>query len=243
MEKRRRTKLNQNRGIARLVVILAVLALVLVAAALYPVIQRYRFRADALGCLAGLDTARRQLAAEYLFEGENSSAEQARDYVGFVMAGWDDLCPGGGTTYIVPKDDSELAWDVVCGLHGQDRKQCTRLNADYVLEQLREELRTAQVLGTTYPERMTVMLHHKPLEALITEEDTGLRRGTRATVGAKGTLVSYAIAGYSDFGTGRGVPVGEISWFSYADEEHCANWSAWDGWTGDSYSDVIESKH
>ena len=243
MEKRRRTKLHQTLGIARLVVILTVLALVLVAAALYPVIQHYRFRADALGCLAGLDTARRQLAAAYLFEGENSSAEQARDYVGFVMAGWDDLCPGGGTTYIVPKDDSELAWDVVCGLHGQDRKQCTRLNADYVLEQLREELRTAQVLGTTYPERMTVTLHHKPLEARITEEDTGLRRGTRATVGAKGTLVSYAIAGYSDFGTGRGVPVGEISWFSYADEEHCANWSAWDGWTGDSYSDVIESKH
>lgn len=243
MEKRRRTKLHQTLGIARLVVILTVLALVLVAAALYPVIQHYRFRADALGCLAGLDTARRRLAAAYLFEGENSSAEQARDYVGFVMAGWDDLCPGGGTTYIVPKDDSELAWDVVCGLHGQDRRQCTRLNADYVLSQLREELRTAQVLGTTYPERMTVTLHHKPLEALITEEDTGLRRGTRATVGAKGTLVSYAIAGYSDFGTGRGVPVGEICWFSYADEEHCANWSAWDGWTGDSYSDVIESKH
>ena len=237
MGKLRCEKLHQNRGIARLVVILTVAALVLLAAALYPVIQRYRFRADALGCLAGLDTARRQLAAAYLFEGENSSAEEARDYVGFVMAGWDDLCPGGGTTYIVPKDDSELAWDVVCGLHGQDRKQCTRLNADYVLEQLREELRTAQVLGTTYPERMTVTLHHKPLEALITEEDTGLRRGTRATVGAKGTLVSYAIAGYSDFGTGRGVPVGEISWFSYADEEHCANWSAWDGWTGDSYSD------
>ena len=243
MGKLRCEKLHQNRGIARLVVIFTVAALVLLAAALYPVIQRYRFRADALGCLAGLDTARRQLAAAYLFEGENSSAEEARDYVGFVMAGWDDLCPGGGTTYIVPKDDSELAWDVVCGLHGQDRKQCTRLNADYVLEQLREELRTAQVLGTTYPERMTVTLHHKPLVALITGEDTGLRRGTRATIGAKGTLVSYTIAGYSDFGTGRGAPVGEISWFSYADEEHCANWSAWDGWTGDSYSDVIESKH
>ena len=243
MGKLRCEKLHQNRGIARLVVILTVAALVLLAAALYPVIQRYRFRADALGCLAGLDTARRQLAAAYLFEGENSSAEEARDYVGFVMAGWDDLCPGGGTTYIVPKDDSELAWDVVCGLHGQDRKQCTRLNADYVLDQLREELRTAQVLGTTYPERMTVTLHHKPLVALITEEDTGLRRGTRATIGAKGTLVSYTIAGYSDFGTGRGAPVGEISWFSYADEEHCANWSAWDGWTGDSYSDVISSRH
>ena len=236
-------KLHRNRGIARLVVILAVLALILLAAALYPAIQHFRFRADALGCLAGLDTARRQLADEYLFMGENSSAEEARDYVGFVMAGWDDLCPGGGTTYIVPNEDSELAWDVVCGLHGSDRKQCTRLNADYVLEQLREELRSAQVLGTKYPEKMTVSLHHKPLEALITEEDTGLRRGTRATVGAEGTLVSDAIAGYSDFGTGRGVPTGEISWFSYADEEHCANWSAWGGWTGDSYSDVIESRH
>ena len=236
-------KLHRNRGIARLVVILSVLALVLVAAALYPVIQHYRFRADALGCLAGLDTARRQLAAQYLFNGENSSAEEARDYVGFVMAGWDDLCPGGGTTYIVPKENSELDWDVVCGLHGQDRKMCTRLNADYVLQQLREELRTAQVLGTRYPESMTVTLHHKPLEAYITEEDTGLRRGTRATVGAKGTLVSYAIAGYSDFGTGRGVPNGEICWFSFADEEHCANWSVWDGWTGDSYSDVIISRH
>ena len=236
-------KLHRNRGIARLVVILSVLALVLVAAALYPVIQHYRFRADALGCLAGLDTARRQLAAQYLFSGENGSAEEARDYVGFVMAGWDDLCPGGGTTYIVPKENSELDWDVVCGLHGQDRKQGTRLNADYVLQQLREELRTAQVLGARYPESMTVTLHHKPLEAFITEEDTGLRRGTLATVGAKGTLVSYAIAGYSDFGTGRGVPNGEICWFSFADEEHCANWSVWDGWTGDSYSDVIISRH
>ena len=243
MGKQIRIKLHRNRGIARLVVILTVLALILLAAALYPAIQHFRFRADALGCLAGLDTARRQLADLYLFEGENSSAEEARDYVGFVMAGWDDLCPGGGTTYIVPKEDSELAWDVVCGLHGSDRKQCTRLNADYVLEQLQEELRSAQVLGTKYPESMTVSLHHKPLEARITEEDIGLRRGTRATVGAKGTLVSYAIAGYSDFGTGRGVPTGEISWFSYADEEHCANWSAWGGWTGDSYSDVIESRH
>ena len=75
MGKLRCEKLHQNRGIARLVVILTVAALVLLAAALYPVIQRYRFRADALGCLAGLDTARRQLAAAYLFEGENSSAE------------------------------------------------------------------------------------------------------------------------------------------------------------------------
>ena len=65
MGKLRCEKLHQNRGIARLVVILTVAALVLLAAALYPVIQRYRFRADALGCLAGLDTARREAEKRY----------------------------------------------------------------------------------------------------------------------------------------------------------------------------------
>ena len=236
MLRRAGRKLNQTGGIARLILILLVLVLVLTAAALYPVIQRYRFRADALGCLAGLDTARRQLAAEYLFEGKNGSAEEARDYVGYVMAGWDDLCPGGGTTYIVPMENSELAWDVVCGLHGQDRKQCTRLNADYVLQQLREELRKSRLLGVDFPEKLTVTLHHRPLEAKLVAEDTGIRRGTASTAGVKGTVVSYAVAGFSDFGSDRDVPFGEICWFSYADEEHCANWCAWDGWTGDSYS-------
>lgn len=231
-----RTKLNQTRGIARLVVILAILAVILITAAMIPVIQRYRFRADALGCLAGLDTARRQLAAEYMLVGENSTAEEARDYVGFVMDGWDNLCPGGGTTYIVPKDNSELDWDVVCGLHGEDRKLCTRLNADYVLQQLREELRLSRLTGEPYPESLTVMLHHKKVTAKLTDQDTGIRRGTAATIGAKGTVISYAIAGYSAFGSDRGAPEDEISWFSYADEEHCANWSAWDGWTGDSYT-------
>ena len=236
MGKRACEKLKRIQGIARLVVILGLLAAVLLTAAMIPVIRHYRFRADALGCLAGLDTARRQLAAEYMIQGENSSAEEARDFVGVVMVGWDDLCPGGGTTYIVHREDSPLEWDVVCGLHGQDRKQCTRLNADYVLQQLREELRTSALTGVAYPEELTVQLHHKPLKAALAEEDTGICRGTSATVGAKGTVVSYAIAGYSEFGTGRGVPNGEICWFSYADEEHCANWSIWDGWTGDSYS-------
>ena len=235
MGRRIAAKLNQRLGIARLVVILAVLAAVLITAAMIPVIQHYRFRADALGCLAGLDTARRQLAAQYLFSGVNSSAEDARDYVGFVMAGWDDLCPGGGTTYIVPLEGSELDWDVVCGLHGADRAQCTRLNADYVLQQLRENLRLARLTGTPFPETLTATLHHKTVEAALTDHDTGIRRGTSATMGVRGTVISYAVAGYSDFGTGRGVPEGQICWFSYADEEHCANWSVWDGWTGDSY--------
>ena len=229
-------KLRGTCGIARLVVILALLAVVLLTAILIPVIRSYSFRADALGCLAALDTARRQLAAEFLIEGENKSAGEARDYVGYVMAGWDDLCPGGGTVYIVQRDDSDLDWDVVCGLHGADRKLCTRLNADYVLQQLRENLRTSRLAGTPYPGELKAMLHHCEMKAVLAERDTGVRRGTDATIGVKGTVIAYGIAGYGEFGTDSGTPEGELCWFSYADEEHCANWSAWDGWTGDSYA-------
>ena len=72
-------KLAQSLGIARLVVILAVAALVLFCAALYPVIQWYRFRADALGCLAALTSSRNQLIEEYLFRADGkNSAEEAR---------------------------------------------------------------------------------------------------------------------------------------------------------------------
>ncbi|MCR5138129.1 MAG: hypothetical protein K6C12_13765 [Oscillospiraceae bacterium] len=238
MKNRIHAKLAQSLGVARLVVILAVAALVLFCAALYPVIQWYRFRADALGCLAALTSSRNQLIEEYLFRmDEKNSAEEAKEYVAYAMVGWDDLCPGGGTTYIVEKKDTPEVWDVVCGLHGEDRKQCTRLNAEYVLDQLRKQVRVSQVSGTEYPESLTVTLHHKPLTATLTAEDTGIRRGTSATMGVSGTVVSYAIAGYSDFGRNRGVADGEICWFSYADKEHCANWSAWEGWTGDSYRD------
>ena len=51
----------------------------------------------------------------------------------------------------------------------------------------------------------------------------------------KGTVICYSITGHSDFGADSGLEEGQVWYFSYADEEHCANWKSDDGWSGDSY--------
>ena len=236
MEGTRGKKLHTSRGFSRLTALLLLLVLALLAGVLLPTVRHYRFQADSVACASALDTARRQLAADYMLRGSNSTAKEAREYVGLVMDGWDDLCPAGGTCYIVHRTDSELEWDVVCGLHGADRKQCTRLNADYLLNQLREELRRQQLAGNPCPSTLTASVNGKRLTARLTEEETGLRRGTSATVGEKGTVLAYGIAGHGAFDSDSGAKPGEICYFSYANEEYCANWSAREGWTGDSWS-------
>ena len=227
-----------QKGIARLAALLVILVLVLLAVSLYPSWKRYRTQAKTLACAAGLDTARRQLASEYMIIGENGSAEDARDFVGYVMAGWDDLCPDGGSVYIVPSSGSELAWDVVCGLHASDTKLRTRLNAKNVLEQLEAALLKAREEQGTFPAELTVTLHHKTFTALLVEEETGFRFGTALTFGVDGTVVRYGLAGYGSFAQAAALQEGELCYFSFADEAHCAAWTPQDGWTGDAWTDV-----
>ena len=44
----------------------------------------------------------------------------------------------------------------------------------------------------------------------------------------------YGLAGEGDFPVEK-VSAGDIFYFVYADEEHCAIWKANEGWTGDAY--------
>ena len=241
MKKKLRAKLNSRRGISRLAGIMIALIIALVIAILIPIGLKYRRQAKIYSCYTGLDTARRQLASHFMFEGfENDKAEAAKEWVGFVMNGWDDLCPEGGDVYVVPKGDSELDWDVVCGLHCKDKRLCTRLNAYNVREQLRDALLKEQAKGNMYPETLPFTLHHKEYIAQLVDESTGLRRGTRLTMGREedGIVAFYSIVGHSDYGASSGMKEGEIWYFSYADEEHCANWNYKEQWTGDSYDNV-----
>ena len=50
-------------------------------------------------------------------------------------------------------------------------------------------------------------------------------------------MAFYGLAGEGDFPAGEEAKVeaGDIFYFVYADEEHCAIWKANDGWTGDAY--------
>ena len=72
------------------------------------------------------------------------------------------------------------------------------------------------------------------------DEPSGLKRGTRTTMGLEkaGIVAYYSIVGHSDFGADSAKKEGEIWYFSYADEDHCANWTYREQWTGDSYRNV-----
>ena len=228
-------KLHSERGISWLIAILLAAILVLAIVCMIPVYRRYQKQAQVLACATALDTARRQLATDYMSSGfTNEKAQEAKDFVSVVMNGWDDLCPEYGTVYIIDREGDDLAWDVYCGLHGEDKKLCTRLNSDYVLDQLREALKIEQANGVQYPESLTYTLHGKTRTALLVDEATGLKRGTATTEGYEGIVAFYSLVGHSGFGAGRGKD-GSLWYFSFADENHCANWRVNDGWTGDSY--------
>jgi len=234
-----RSKLHSERGMNRLIAIMLVLVIVLAVITLIPSYKKYQDQGKRVACGVALDTARRQLASNFMLNGfENGSAEEAKKFVTFVMNGWDDLCPAGGSVYIVPKADSPLDWEIICGLHCSDSRLRTRLNAYNVREQLKEALLIQKNQGNPYPESLRYTLHSKEHTAYLVDADAGLKRGTKLTEGQDGIVAYYAVVGHSDFGADSGMKEGELWYFAFADEDHCANWSYHDEWTGDSYWNV-----
>ena len=226
-------KLGGSGGIAALVVVLAVLVLVLAVIAAAPVYRNYREQADEIGCVSSLTSANNQLAIETLSEGDTTAGE-AKAIVTRAMNGWDDLCPAGGTPYLVAAE-GDVPWRVVCGLHDKDTKERTRLNAAYALKQLRQKVDLEQKLGDLTPPEVTVVLNGKEYRALLTEQETGMKRGTATTSGVKGTVICYSLAGHGTFSGEAPLPDGSVCYFCFADEEHCAIWKHREGWSGDSY--------
>ena len=212
-------------------IVLVCIMLVIVA---IPTIQSYVKRAERMGCVQAFDSARRRISEEYIVQGGNITAERAKEYITQAMLGWEDLCPAGGEVYLV-KTGTAVPFDVVCGLHNENVAQRTRLNANTVLQRVKEAVKNAQDEGIEYPESVTVKLNGKDLVCQLVDADTDIRWGTGATSGYEGTVAFYALKGHSDFGSDTHVKNGEICYFCFADEAHCANWNTKKGWTGDSY--------
>lgn len=233
MRKNGKQKLCGSDGIAALVVVLAVLVLALAVIAAAPVYRNYREQADEIGCVSSLTSANNQLTIETLSRGDTTAGE-AKAIVTRAMNGWDDLCPAGGTPYLVEAEGG-APWRVVCGLHDKDSGERTRLNAAYALKQLRQKVDLEQKLGDLTPPEVTVVLNGKEYRALLTEQETGMKRGTATTSGVKGTVIRYALAGHGAFAEEVSLPEGSVCYFSFADEEHCAIWKHREGWSGDSY--------
>ena len=233
MRKNGKQKLGGSDGIAALIVVLAILVLALAAAAAAPMLRNYREQADEIGCVSSLTSANNQLTIETISGGEMTAGE-AKAIVTKAMSGWDDLCPAGGTPYLVAAEGG-VPWRVGCGLHDKDTKERTRLNAAYVWKQLRQKIDLEQKLGNLTPPEVTVTLNGKEYRALLTEQETGMKRGTATTSGVKGTVIRYSLAGHGAFAEDVSLPDGSICYFCFADEEHCAIWKHREGWSGDSY--------
>lgn len=227
----------QRSGLARLHGILLVLIIVLSVIIIIPSVRSCNADGESVACAAALDSARRRLAENVIEGNYDQNAQEAQEVVTRAMLGWDDLCPGGGKVYLVSTKGGAMPYELVCGKHDSDKKQCTRLNAGYVLDQLRENLRRSSLLGEPYPEKLSFDLNGERWTAWLTDEEVPFKRGTGTTKGyeKKGNVAFYGIKGHSDFCGDSSGKEGEICYFSFADHDHCAAWQQEVGWTGDSY--------
>ncbi len=233
-------KIKNNNGVSRLVFILIAIILVLIILVSIPIYIYYRKQSEKIGCTQGLDTATRQLYDAYLM-GDIHSVADARKRITLVMNGWEDLCPAYGNIYIVEsKDPAEKPYRLVCGLHCDDKKEKTRLNAENVFEQVKKRVKELRALGDKYPSAVTVKLNGKELTALLVTSPTDIKYGTSITDNVKGTVAYYGITGNFAFENTSGVPEGSVCYFNFADEDNGAVFCEPEGWWGSSYGYILD---
>lgn len=218
-------KLSSTRGVARIVVIFAIVAIVLGIIFAVPFVRDFNNKRNSVGCANALDTARRQLSYEYLSSSGNLNAKQAYELVGYAMDGYKDICPKYGTVYLIKSDKYGMEYDLVCGIHGDDLRQVTRLNAGFVLDQVSKAVLVETKIDRPAPETVNVIFNNETHKASLVESDSmkDINHGTDYLKDYKGIVIYY------------GVSDKEVDYFVYADKNYCAIWKANDGWTGDAY--------
>ena len=217
-----------NRAVAVLLVLIAIM-LVIIA---LPDWEVFRYRSEKTACEQAMKTARDGLIIDYLSNFDTGTTEDAMLTLDEVMPGRAEICPSGGTVYLVRSPQG--IFEPVCGLHDSDKKLRVRLNASHALELLRGKLDVARRHGDPEPEAPEIRLNGATLKCERVSEKPSLRRGTATTNGYEGVVCLFGINGEGSF-SAKMVKKGEICYFAYADENHCAVWRADDGWTGDAY--------
>ena len=214
---------------------LAAIAVMLVVV-LLPAWDDLRLLSQRLSCEQAMKSAKDGLIIEYLGRYKEGSVQDAMNTLDQVMVARPNICPAGGEVYLIK--NSEGIYEPLCGLHDRNARQRTRLNASRALELLREGRRKAlRSSKGVEPEAVDITLNSKPLSCERVPRAQKLRRGTATTDGFDGVVAFYGLAGEGDFPAGEDAKVeaGDIFYFVYADEYHCAIWKANDGWSGDAY--------
>ena len=224
--------LSRRGGINRLIAILLVLIAILLVLIAIPGYRVFRYRSQKTGCEQAMKSARDGLIIDYLSHWEAGSVEDAIQTLDEVLPARADICPAGGTVYLVRGKNG--IFEPICGLHDSDIPRRARLNASRAKDLLTEGLRRARRELGEEPESLEIRLNSKPLECVRVTEEPNIHRGTKTTDGYKGVVCFYGLAGEGDF-AGISGKAGEIVYFIYADEDTCAIWHKKDGWTGLAY--------
>ena len=219
-----------NRATAILLALIGVM-LVLIA---IPGWKALKYLSQRLACEQAMKSAKDGLIIEYLNTWGEGSVEDARKTLDQVMVARPNICPAGGTVYLIKRPDG--IFEPLCGMHDRDLKERAKLNANFARDALKEALRKARRLSDTEPESVEIEINGQTLECVRVPEVQNIHRGTSTTEGYEGIVALYGIAGDGSFSSGD-VEEGEVCYFVYADEDYCGVWKADDGWTGSAFKD------
>ncbi len=210
-------KLNSSRGVNRLIAVLTLLVAVLAVLIFVKPVRDWLWHGSTDSCDLAVRRTEDVLRQELLL-GEVTDEESARE----IMKAKGSFCAAGGELYLIWNKEDPAQLEVVCGLHDPDTERRTLLNSRSAFDRVNVVLEAARRLEHPIPDPLEITLNGKTLVAQRTTEEPPLRRGTRSTRGYSGTVLFYM----ADEG-------GELTYFCYADENHCWRWRAGDGWIGE----------
>ena len=212
---------DKEQSVRRLIWLLIFVVLLLAVMVVLPLIQSREGKAEAYTCTLAIRRAQDAILVEFLSNPELTEQE-AYVVVDESKLEREDLCPSGGDYYLVPQDGG--SWRVTCGLHEEDTKLRTKINASRVLTLVQNQLANRKRLEMSMDQSLILNINGKPLDVVMLAGDNGLRRGTDYSIDFDG-VVSFFSLNASD----------EINWFVYADANHAAVWKINNGWSGDAY--------
>ena len=208
-----RRKLHSSGGYSLLLLILLIAVFVMLVIVLLPRILHYKEEADNYGCKVAMNKTQDMLDVEFLND-YGMTLEQADEVIHRAMWEQDWLCPSGGDYFVVDRGGPQL-YRVTCGLHESDTLLRTELNAKHAFSLLKTELELAE----TTPRTVTLTLNSMEFTAQGVETEPTIRRGTKTTKGFDGTVIYFMADNH-----------GNLRYFCYADENHCAIWRLGEDW-------------
>ena len=105
-----------ERGVARLVVILVIAVLVLLIPILYSVWKNFQGDVDEGECAIAVQAAQKKLDEEYLTN-PGMTLEEAEIAATSGVRSLDDICPGGGRFVVEEREDGD-GFKIYCTVHG-----------------------------------------------------------------------------------------------------------------------------